>query len=233
MDEATDILQFECNEPKSKIVRTVSPTQLSKDRIQFLWDKLKEFDTLFNDFVRGDYAAFVNHFIVQVDGQPMSAGLFWDVDDVGILLLKNIIPMQSAETHFVFWDRRFKGREGLCRGMLKYVFELYKFQRIEVRVPMYATDTLVAVERLGFVKEGRIRRSVLYKDDWFDVNLYSILPHEVEGGFKLLNEQGRHSRLTTCFDCGKVYDAAIYRAATRKRIMSKGKTTVEANNDGT
>jgi len=116
--------------------------------MQFLWEKLKGFDTLFNDFVKDDYAAFVNHFVMEHDGQPVPTGLLWDVDDIGIFLLQDIIPLQSATAHFVFWDQRFRGREELCIGMLNYAFENYKFQRIKVEVPLYAYHTLDAVENL-------------------------------------------------------------------------------------
>ena len=77
--------------------------------MKFLWDKLSKFDVLFNDFVKGDFEAFVSHFIVQVDGKPEPAGLLWDIDDVGIILVNNIVPFESATAHFVFWDGRFRG----------------------------------------------------------------------------------------------------------------------------
>lgn len=221
MDDRNDILKFECNEPEGKIVRSVSLTKLSLDRLQFLWDKLSPFDVLFNDFVKGDFQAFMRHFVVQVEGQPVPAGLFWDVDDVGILLMKDIKPLVSCTAHFVFWDRRFRGRENLCRGMIRYAFDTYKFERIEVRVPLYAQDTILAVERLGFTKEGRIRRATPYKDDWFDMNIYSILPGEIDEDFNIVNADGKNSRLTTCFDCGDSYDAALRKNKPMKRRISR------------
>jgi len=227
VDNRTDILEFECTEPEGTVVRTVTPTKLSAERLGFLWEKLSEFDVLFNDFVNGDLRAFISHFIVQVDGELKPTGLFWDVDDVGILLLKEMIPLQSAEAHFVFWDRRFRGRENLCRGMLKHVFDQFKFERIEVRVPLYAQDTILAVERLGFVKEGRLRRCVPYKGDWFGVNIYSVLPDEVEGDFSITNSQGRNARHTTCMECGNKFDAAI----KKRKIMRPVKRAKEVHND--
>ena len=146
----------------------------------FLWEKLKGFDTLFNDFVKDDYAAFVNHFVMEVNGEPVPTGLLWDIDDVGIFLLHDIIPHQSATAHFVFWDKRFRGREGLCIAMLRYAFEHYEFQRIKVEVPLYATHTHNAVERLGFLQEGRLRKPVKFHDDVLGFLLYLVLPKYFE-----------------------------------------------------
>lgn len=175
------VLTVECDEPRGKVKREVRLTQLSMDRIKFMWDRLNKFDVLFNDFVRGDVKEFINHFVVVIDGEPRPTGLIWDIDDVGIFFLNEIRPLQSASAHMVFWDRRFKGREELCRAMLRYVFDQYKLRRIQVEVPLYANSTLQTMERIGFVKEGRKRKAIKYKGEWFDVNLYSILPEELNG----------------------------------------------------
>jgi RimJ/RimL family protein N-acetyltransferase len=177
----TPVLVVECNEPEGKVMREVRLTHLSMEKMKFLWERLSKFDVLFNDFVRGDLAAFINHFVVMVDGEPTPTGLMWDIDDVGIFLLNEIKPMESASAHLVFWDKRFRGREELCREMLKYVFKEYGFRRIKVEIPLYATLSLNAMERIGFTKEGRMRKAVKYKGEWFDVNIYSILPEELNG----------------------------------------------------
>lgn len=179
LDEQRPILAVECSEPDGKIVRTVSPGRLSFNRLRYLWDKLSQFDVLFNDYVAQDFKSFVSNFVMQENGQPVPTGLIWDVDDVGIFYLTDIHPMESGLAHFVFWDRRFKGREELCREMLRFLFDRYKFHRIRVEVPLYAKYTLQAVERIGFIKEGRARDAVRYKGEWFDVNFYSMLEGEL------------------------------------------------------
>lgn len=145
---------------------------------------------------------FITQFIHEENGIPAPVGLIWDVDDVGILTLTSIRPAESALVHFVFWDRVFKGREDLCIGMLEHAFKKYKFNRIQAEIPVYARKTMVAAERVGFIHEGRIRRAAFYNDDWFDVNVYSILPEEV--GVKS-SKIGMKKRRTTCFSCGETY----------------------------
>ena len=177
---------------------------------------------LFNDFVKDDYAAFVNHFVVQIDGKPSPAGLFWDVDDVGIILINNIVPYQSATAHFVFWDGILRGRENLCREMLKYGFETYKFRRISVEVPLYAAKTKKFVQRVGFIQEGRLRKATLWKGDWFDVNVFSVLPEDLTD---MPNEIPWGMYHNTCLKCGEVYhkESKTKRAgATRGRLVNVG-----------
>jgi RimJ/RimL family protein N-acetyltransferase len=215
MDERTAIINVKCSEPEGTIVRSVKLAALSKERMAFLWEKLKGFDTLFNDFVKDDYAAFVSHFILEYEGQPVPTGLLWDVDDVGIFFLNNIIPHQSASAHFTFWDQRFRGREQLCIEMLNYVFDSYKFQRIQVEVPLYAFHTHDLIEKLGFVQEGRLRKSILYHDKWFDIIIYSVLPADVG--------QPRASwskRRTVCLECGEVFNK---KKKENKEIKSNSK----------
>jgi len=198
MDTREVVYQIRCSEPDGEVVRTVRLCKLTIEKLGFFWQKLSQFDTLFNDFVRGDFAAFVNHFVQQVDGEPVPAGLIWEVDDVGLFLLNEIKVGHSGKAHFVFWDRRFSGREALCRGMLEYVMEEYDLLKISVEVPVYANHTLQAVEKIGFVREGRIRRDILYKGNWFDVNVYSILKGETFEPNKYVIRQ-------VCFKCGNTY----------------------------
>jgi RimJ/RimL family protein N-acetyltransferase len=199
MDERDFVLECVCSERSGSVVRFVRPTQFSLDKLGFLWEKLREFDVLFNDHVRGDFEAFLNHFIVQVNGEFRAAGLMWDVDDVGMFLLNDIKPAISASAHFVFWDRKFSGREELCREMVKYALDEFQLKRIQVEVPLYARKTMSAVERIGFVQEGRMRDTTLYKDDWFDSNVYSMIPADFDEAY----HQAR--RRLTCWDCGKSY----------------------------
>ena len=221
MDDRAVIVNVKCSEPEGEVVRSVRLASLSIERMQFLWEKLKGFDTLFNDFVKDDYAAFVNHFVLQVNGQPVPTGLLWDVDDIGIFLLQDIIPHQSATAHFVFWDKRFRGRKELCVAMLNYAFENYKFQRIQVEVPHYAYHTQDAVEQIGFVQEGRLRKAVLYHGKWFDVFIYSVLPEDLGNPPSIRWSKRR----TLCHSCGKEF-------LERKRKMKERKAKKVEVQDG-
>jgi len=174
-------LQVECNEPEGRILRSVRLCYLSFERFHEIYEKISRFEKAFNDYVKNDPQSFLEVFFSpDSQGEPSPQGIIYEVDDVGILYLTEIRPGVSALAHFNFWDRRFRGREELCRAMLRYAFGKFGFHRITAQVGLYAAPELAAVERVGFVKEGRMREATLYKGAWFDVNLYSILEREVQ-----------------------------------------------------
>lgn len=177
------ILTVTCVEPEGTFERVVKKTALSEERLKYYWEKLKKFDTLFNRHIV-DVDDFIQTFLSQTaSGEPQANGLVWEVDDVGIFFLTDIYPAFQATGHFTFWDQRFRGRENLVKAMIRYAFEEYGFRRVVAEVPLYTVPTMRAVEKVGFVKEGRLRKATWYQGEWWDVNLYSILKEEsVENG---------------------------------------------------
>lgn len=179
MGQGNVVLEHRCDEPEGSVVRTVKRADLSLLKLREIYDRCSGFDVIFNDFVRNDIHEFVQIFLRQGDdGSIYPNGIVYEVDDVGILYLTNIRPT-CALAHFTFWDRRIRGREGLIREMLKYAFEEFGFHRIEAEVALYSNAAMRAVERIGFTKEGRKRKATRYKGEWFDLNFYSMLEHEV------------------------------------------------------
>lgn len=177
------MLSIICTEPEGTTLRNVRPVALTTEKLNDYYERLKEFDIAFNDHVPNSPGGFASIFLSVNEDLTVSAnGLVFEVDDVGILYLTDIIPGFSGIAHFAFWDRRLRGREELIQKMISFAFEQYGFHRIETRVAMYAIPMLAAVERIGFKKEGRAREAVLKNGDWYDVNLYSILRREVLNG---------------------------------------------------
>ncbi|KKL90951.1 hypothetical protein LCGC14_1899580 [marine sediment metagenome] len=182
------VLTFECIEPEGTVMREVRPARLSFETLKGYYDKLKEFDTVFNGYVANNIDAFIYSFVKGNGSEDLQAtGIIWEVDDVGILYLTNISVGNDAYAHFNFWDRRFKGRENLIRGMMRYVMKEFDLHRITSEVGLFAAPWLPsALERIGFVREGRKREAIWYvpkgarEGEWFDSLIYSMLRHEVE-----------------------------------------------------
>ena len=178
-------VQVVCHEPEGDITRRVKQMALTPQNLRTFWDKARQFETLFTAEINGDFRKFLEVFLRQLpDGSVESNGLFWLVDDfVGILYLTDIIAGVDAHAHFTFFDKRLRGREELVKQMLQFVFARYKFQRLTVEAALFASpSTFKFVERLGFKLEGRKRSARMYKGQWFDVNIYGILRHEVLNG---------------------------------------------------
>ncbi len=213
------VLEVPCKEKEGTIVRRVNLCELTIDKLRMFWDKLKEFDLLFNDFVRGDTAQFVSHFIVQIDGEIQPTGLIWEVDDIGIFILTDLVPMHTASCHFVFWDKKFRGREKLCQEMIKYVFDRYQFRRLKLEIPLFALHTLLVADRIGFVREGRLRKNILFKGEWYDTNVYSMIPEDLDSLPTEFHTQPAFST-GVCRDCGDKY--RIERTYRKKELLAKG-----------
>lgn len=176
------ILSFECSEPEGKIIREVRPAELSFAKLTGYYDKLKQFDTVFNSYIANNLDDFIRLFVMgDGDHGVRATGLIWEVDDVGILYLTEIAIGHDALAHLNFWDRRLRGREHLVRGMMKHIMEFLDLHRISVEVGMFAAPWLpIAIERIGFIREGRKREALKYKGEWFDCIMYSMLRSEVE-----------------------------------------------------
>ena len=171
------VMRVDCPEPEGLVTREVSFSPLTTESLKLLWEKLSQFPTLFNRRITS-MEDFFTSFLTEGPNGVKANGLIWEVDDVGIIYMTDIYPVFQATGHFTFWDGRFRGRELLILKMVEHVFDTFGFQRIVTEVPYYTQPTMGAVERVGFVREGRLRKATMYKDEWWDVALYSMLREE-------------------------------------------------------
>lgn len=176
------MLRFKCDEPGGTIVRYVKPAELSFAVLTGYYDRLREFKTVFNSYVRNNLDDFIRLFVTGDGSDGVRAtGLIWEVDDVGILYLTEIAIGHDALAHFNFWDKRLRGREDLIRGMMKHVMEMLDLHRVTVEVGMFSGKWLLnSIERMGFVREGRKREAFKFKGEWFDSIIFSMLRSEVD-----------------------------------------------------
>lgn len=184
MTSNAPVVSVMCHEPDGDITREVRPMNLSMNNLRRMWELGRQFGTLFNEEIRGDFKKFVEVFLRQ-HGETIEAnGLFWVIDDfVGMFYMTNIIPMVDADVHYTFFDKRHKGRKELVREMLKFAFGKYHFRRLSAQVPYYAIHGVMPfLESIGFKSEGRKSKAVWYRDEWWDMNLYGILSEEVLDG---------------------------------------------------
>lgn len=145
------------------------------DKIVSLWDSLKEFDAFFADDRMRDLLNFTQLLI-----NPSTIVL--EVEG-GILWLCNINWACSGEAHFAFWNRQFVNREAAIRQCLIWAFLTFRLERIETLIAAYAQSTMRFVERkLGFVKEGVLRKRILHNGVPTDVHIFSILKDELFKG---------------------------------------------------
>lgn len=73
----------------------------------------------------------------------------WLVDDVGLIFAVFDKPGR-ASVHIVFWDRRLRGREILCRGLADWVIHKFGLNYLCTSIPVTSGPTLGFAERIGF-----------------------------------------------------------------------------------
>jgi RimJ/RimL family protein N-acetyltransferase len=173
-----------CHERRGPVVRSVYPLEFSEANLRRFWELASKHRVLFTDEINGNFQEFMKVFISIEGMNPdtlRARGLVWVIDDfVGVFYMTHITHT-DAVVHYSFFDAQHSGREVLVQEMIKYVFKEYGLRRLSTEIGMYASRHVFGfVERIGFRREGRRRKSVLYKDAWFDTKLYGILREEVE-----------------------------------------------------
>lgn len=152
---------------------------LTLENLQKWWDKLKQFPTLFGGHIHSVDDFILTFVRIEDNGEITAKGIVWEVDDVGILYLTDIIPGFQASGHFTFWDRRLKGREDLCREALRHAFREFGLHRISTFVPLSVYRIVPAVKKIGFTMEGRLRSASWYKGQWYDCFVFSVIEGEI------------------------------------------------------
>lgn len=176
------ILQVECKEPEGVITRSVTELIFTPENLQKFWDNASQFPSIYGTEIKS-IQDFYEMFISQ-NGEELSLnGLFWVIDDfVGVFYMTEITA-NEANVHYSFFDKRHKGRELLVKKMIQFIFDKYKFNRINVEIPLFSSKyTRYFVNNIGFKLEGRKRKNAYFKGEWYDTMLYGMLNSEAYNG---------------------------------------------------
>lgn len=172
------IISVVCNEKDGSVERKIYPFIHSKETIQKFYEKSKDLKTIFSKEFFGDFEKFCNTFFVNDGkGNPTPQGLFYLIDDyIGMFYITDIYPAIDASCHYLFFDKKHYGREELAKEMLKYLFDTFKFHRLSIELPNYASDsTRRFIQNIGFHYEGKKVKNAILNGVWYDTNLYGLL----------------------------------------------------------
>lgn len=155
---------------------SVEPMVLTPDKIKLIWQRLQRHKTLFSDLTRGDVGVFVRSLTDQ-------GSLWFEVREhgviVGLVWFENMSQVTECTAHLVFLDRKPASKIGVCKQIIKWMFDNYPLQRITVTPPVIYHGTVRLLKTLGFTREGCKRRAVLLGGKWNDVLIYGITREEV------------------------------------------------------
>ena len=151
----------------------VKYAKLTKEKVHYWWEKLKNFDHLFND---DTYYDEIN-FFTKMFGENTH---ILEVEDKGIMVLDNVIEGLKAQAHVSFWDFKLSARTKLIQDCLIWAILEFNLYRIEISIPEFSRALRRFVERrLNFKYEGRLRETLWYKGQLVDMIVLSVLRREV------------------------------------------------------
>jgi len=113
-------------------------------------------------------------------------GIFNGGKIVGVIGLVNF-NWESSRTEIGYWiDKSYQGKGIItesCRALINYAFRELKINRIEIRCATENTRSRAIPQKLNFKLDGILRQSEWRHTRFFDMEIYSLLAEEYNGGF--------------------------------------------------
>lgn len=150
---------------------TVRAFAATEAAIELLWDSFRNHTVLFSDENKDNLQAFTN-FVLAADT------VILEVIGCGVVYLTELVPESEANGHYLFWDKKTRGRQRLLLSVLAWFSRELKLHRINAEIPIYAYAALHRMQKLGICAEGRRRQSVLKDGVWWDSVLFGIIDTE-------------------------------------------------------
>ena len=106
--------------------------------------------------------------------------MIFEVGDLdGMVSVSDIVPKLHGNIHFIFFDRKLRGKEQVLTGIMKHVFEAVGLRRINGVIPADRVTGMSMLRRIGFTREGKMRFAHLMNGKYIDQYIYGILREEV------------------------------------------------------
>lgn len=129
-----------------------------------------------------DVKAFIERTIRQFSNQEgFTAGIFCQGKLSGVIGY-NCASWKNRHISIGYWmgeESRGKGTmTKACRALIQHAFEVWKLNRVEIRVAVQNTKSRAIPERLGFTLEGIVRQAAWLYDHFVDHAVYGLLAEE-------------------------------------------------------
>jgi hypothetical protein len=146
------------------------------DDLRIVWDQYSRYKVLFSDVVLRDF----NHFTaVVLSRSTVVLEVSCERKRIGLLYATDITMNGSALVHFIFWDRKTKGRQRLILAVLQWGMDELELHKVNMTVPVYAYAALHRIHKMGIRIEGRRLEAILFDGKWRDVLEFGILRSEL------------------------------------------------------
>lgn len=148
----------------------------SFEKVQFIWETLNNISGLFDDYHKDNFGLFLN--------KLRSSDTVWleREDGNGLLYLTNVVPGLSATGHVIYWDKRLRGREEFTMDCIRWMMGIIPLEKLNLFLPAYALAARAFADRLGFKREGIIRRWSKSDGKLFDIFVFGMTKEEAYNG---------------------------------------------------
>jgi ribosomal-protein-serine acetyltransferase len=110
-------------------------------------------------------------------------GIWWQGHLAGIVGAGSI-DWENRSTMLGYWlGETYQGKglmTGACRALVDYLFSELKLHRIEIRCATSNIKSCAVPKRLGFTKEGVLRKAQAFDDRFLDIEVYGLLAEDWE-----------------------------------------------------
>ncbi len=168
-------------ESEDEEVYLISPYQATIDNIEYIWDRVGKFEFMFSDEAYKDKDVFFRYLLspgvvvlMITEGESEE-----EIKPVGIVYIDRIRPGYDARMHYIFWDRKQRGRHRVLFTAAEWFFTQFGFHRMSMEVPVFAFAALRRLRKLGARIEGRKRGAAKHNGKWHDILLFGVHHDEI------------------------------------------------------
>ena len=197
--------------------------ELTPTKLKELWEKMDAISGLFDDFSRGNFKLFCSRL------QAPNSIWVETEDSNGLFYATDVRPGLSATGHLVFFDKKLRGKEELSMDLIRFLITGAGLKKVNVYLPDYAGAAMHFVERMGFRKEGCLRRWSYSKGRLYDMHLYGITREEAFNGTgRLVRDKARRDGVGSGHPVKDVRDGDTPGRGTGEPSDAAGDRLVEA-----
>lgn len=155
-----------------RFIEPIVVERMTKERIEWLWSKVRTQDYAFDDLSRDNGHRFAIGFFL-----PGTEHFF--IGEKGYAVASGITPQTNCLLHISLWET-LQPHELIATitELIDYIMERYKLNRVTAAIPAYNQKMRRLVILLGFRFEGELRQAILHKGEYHNVGLYGILRSE-------------------------------------------------------
>lgn len=159
-----------------RVLKLLVPSELSAERVEWMWGKLLTQDYVFDDTTAGDARFFLMQLL-------MPTSQHFELGDDGLISATGIQPGVGAILHVTVWgDVSGPKLSGAVREAITYLFTQYRLHRITAYIPRPRKEVARLAILLGFKFEGELRGAYLRFKEFHNVSIYGLLRSEWEKG---------------------------------------------------